>query len=248
MCKQCGDPIPALRTAQAIFCSPLCKRRDQHQREKLSPKQAEPCPIEGCGSAIFARGICAKHYTRLRSKGTLDDVRKNARGTCTQEGCERDHLARGLCDAHYRNERRTKRRKLLSLELADRTCMNCDGPIAATRKSTALFCSRACKEKEWAASDYSRRYHFGKQYGLTPDQVDEMAQGGCKICGTVEWAGRHNRPHVDHDHKTGAVRGILCWECNTGLGKFRDDPATLERAIAYLLKAERARESHTVLP
>jgi len=40
--------------------------------------------------------------------------------------------------------------------------------------------------------------------------------------------------HLDHDHGTGAIRGFLCIDCNHGLGKFKDDPAMLLRAIVYL--------------
>jgi hypothetical protein len=80
----------------------------------------------------------------------------------------------------------------------------------------------------------SLKHYYQSRYGTTKDEVDRMAQTGCAICGTTDWPGRHNRPHVDHDHTTGAVRGILCSECNTGLGKFRDDPDRLTAAIRYL--------------
>ena len=56
----------------------------------------------------------------------------------------------------------------------------------------------------------------------------EVQGGLCLIC--------REKPakHVDHDHATGKVRGILCFSCNRGLGKFEDDPSLLERAITYL--------------
>ncbi|MFG2001358.1 endonuclease VII domain-containing protein [Spirillospora sp. NPDC048911] len=50
----------------------------------------------------------------------------------------------------------------------------------------------------------------------------------CPICRSASAA------HVDHCHETGAVRGLLCPECNTGMGQLRDDPATLRRAADYL--------------
>lgn len=68
---------------------------------------------------------------------------------------------------------------------------------------------------------------------------DELfrAQGGrCKICGDPPSPVRNGAPrlHLDHDHRTGRVRGLLCGSCNNGLGNFRDDPERLRRAIAWL--------------
>jgi hypothetical protein len=55
-----------------------------------------------------------------------------------------------------------------------------------------------------------------------------LAGGVCAICG------RADPEHVDHSHETGAVRGILCFNCNGGLGQFRDSIDALHAAAAYL--------------
>lgn len=75
-----------------------------------------------------------------------------------------------------------------------------------------------------------------QKYGIGRSGVDAMieVQGGlCPIC--------EKRPavHVDHDHRTGRVREILCELCNGTLGAFRDDPAIIAKAITYL-EAHRA--------
>lgn len=75
-----------------------------------------------------------------------------------------------------------------------------------------------------------------KRYGITPEQYDAMlaAQGGhCAICPATEPGGR-GEWHVDHDHETGEVRGLLCSRCNLGIGLFRDTPGLLESAATYL--------------
>ena len=89
----------------------------------------------------------------------------------------------------------------------------------------------------------SRHYHLKRRYGIGADEFDALLakQGGvCRICG------RPDPEHVDHDHKTGRVRGILCFNCNGGLGQFADDVDRLESAAHYLSSAgvvpEHARE------
>lgn len=52
----------------------------------------------------------------------------------------------------------------------------------------------------------------------------------CACCGDFL-----EKPQIDHCHKTGKFRGILCRGCNTGLGNFRDDPVRLQKAIRYIL-------------
>jgi hypothetical protein len=90
----------------------------------------------------------------------------------------------------------------------------------------------------------SRTYHLKRRYGITAADADAMlaAQGGlCGLCRAAPAA------HVDHDHETGAVRDLLCFNCNGGLGQFRDDPALL-RAAARYVEAHRAGHMAGPLP
>ena len=73
------------------------------------------------------------------------------------------------------------------------------------------------------------------KFGITADIYDKMLadQGGvCKICKKTDSTGQ--RLAVDHCHSTNRVRGLLCRNCNTALGKFKDDTALLQNAIKYL--------------
>nr|WP_167677258.1 endonuclease VII domain-containing protein [Rhodococcus sp. B10] len=81
-----------------------------------------------------------------------------------------------------------------------------------------------------------------KNYGLTHGDFTQMLErqhGNCAICNThLQTTGNYrNSAHVDHDHATGAVRGLLCASCNLGLGKFNDDADILDRAAQYLRRA-----------
>ena len=118
---------------------------------------------------------------------------------------ERKHLARGMCKQCYDRARG-----------------------AATREQ------RNAAARRWAASNKERRLAISRKarYGIDAETVAARfkAQDGlCKICreGAAE--------HLDHDHKTGATRGLLCGHCNRALGMFRDDPVRLQSAIDYLV-------------
>jgi len=106
-----------------------------------------------------------------------------------------------------------------------------------TRDGRAVYCKPHQNERTYASRQTvhggSRHYHLVRRYGVTAAQIDEMVDvqpGLCLIC--LNDLG--DRPHVDHDHETGEVRGILCFNCNGGLGQFQDEPFLLKRAAGYL--------------
>lgn len=85
--------------------------------------------------------------------------------------------------------------------------------------------------------EIERRSKLKKAYGITPKQYDEMLalqNNSCAICSAKKPGGRTKLFFIDHCHKTGNVRGLLCMRCNTGLGLFLDNPKFLVNAISYL--------------
>lgn len=86
------------------------------------------------------------------------------------------------------------------------------------------------------------------KYGITEEEYYELLKkqkGVCKICGNPPSKKEHRKNkkneyylHVDHCHTTGAVRGLLCNNCNSGLGRFKDRIDLLDKAKDYLLDTE----------
>jgi 5-methylcytosine-specific restriction endonuclease McrA len=105
---------------------------------------------------------------------------------------------------------------------------------ASNASGWSSYCKPCHNIRGKAAKDKvggSRTYHLKRRYGITAADADAMleGQGGlCAICKALPAA------HVDHDHVTGAVRAMLCFNCNGGLGQFRDDPEILRAAADYV--------------
>lgn len=118
------------------------------------------------------------------------------------------------------------------------------------RLGLANYCKTCHKHKSAASQNpvlkraAGRRSDLKRLYGLTAHAYAALLagqDGACAICGETEQRlkldGRAYDLHVDHDHRTGRVRGLLCYRCNTGLGQFRDSPELLLIAKAYLERA-----------
>lgn len=116
------------------------------------------------------------------------------------------------------------------------------GKHAGRRNSYCKPCVRKASAK-WRRENPDKykemnarwRKFWLKKYGLTEEMFDEMLEkqeGRCAICRRI--GNGSVRFHVDHDHSSGFVRGLLCTSCNQGLGSFKDNPDFMLSAIEYL--------------
>jgi hypothetical protein len=102
------------------------------------------------------------------------------------------------------------------------------------------YCKECCSERTRNRYDLEkqRTYLLKKKYGITPEKYDKMLSEQdykCYICHTHE--DKLDRSlAVDHCHKTGKVRGLLCGNCNRFLGQIDDNIDTAERLLNYLIK------------
>ena len=128
--------------------------------------------------------------------------------------------------------------------------------IAAARKATYTPKKQRARFEEWYALNAdrviksvqkwrkdnpeahqrnARKYQLKKLYGITPEQYAVMfktQRGRCAICKRKS----PRRLHVDHCHRTGLLRALLCNRCNLGIGYFDDRPDLMRKAATYLVR------------
>ena len=147
--------------------------------------------------------------------------------TCSEK-CSRELAVRRT--AKWRRENR------IPALPATRKCQ-CDRvfkPRNITHKSCSRECASTRQKKQiskWRVT-HARKSMLKHKYGLTHEDYERMYQaqdGRCAICKQP-----FDNLCVDHNHKTGRVRGLLCVPCNAALGSFKDDVQHLRRAILYL--------------
>ncbi|MER5933110.1 endonuclease VII domain-containing protein [Streptomyces sp. NPDC002054] len=144
---------------------------------------------------------------------------------CVSEYCAQRYRARRAAEGKQVREK-------VEVPTGHKLCRTC-GEVKPhgewyRRKSAPDGLSSRCKA---CRKPRDREGHLKRKYGITEAERDAMvrAQGGlCIICLRAPAA------HVDHCHKTGRVRGVLCLNCNTGLGLLKESPDRIRRAIQYL--------------
>lgn len=116
------------------------------------------------------------------------------------------------------------------------TCGYCSAEFWAAHQNR-LYCNDICR---WAArkNRYTSRPYAGHllthaEFNEIKPQLIQAQNGLCKLCSKM-LPSNPKHVHLDHSHETGAVRGVLCRNCNVGLGLFNDDATLLRRAAEYL--------------
>jgi predicted nucleic acid-binding Zn ribbon protein len=217
-----------------------------------------------CGTAFVKASGVQKYCTaECRNAATLprSPVREVSCLGCSTK-FETTDPRKTYCSAPCRWKHLNSVRPTSKTEFRD--CVVCGKAFQPMQKTGPgrRWCSEACKhimngnpvrlakmesgeaddEKLKAASAARRKWAIKRSFGITLEQYNEMLekQGGlCAICGQPEsakngWNSKTRFLAVDHCHDTGKIRGLLCTQCNQGLGNFRDDTARMKAAIHYL--------------
>ena len=107
------------------------------------------------------------------------------------------------------------------------------------REKTRAYSREWMRRNKWSSHKHKLRY----RYGMSPEDYASLLQsqdGKCAICGRAESkidkTGNIQMLSVDHCHRTGKNRGLLCDSCNRAIGALRDDVDTLLKAISYIQK------------
>ena len=222
------------------------------------------CQVHNCNDIEVAKGLCDKHYRRLKRHGTTDDTvgRKFVEGdlasrhplyetwrTITRVNGGKDvceewkEISNFVKDVGERVLNSQFKRRDSSLPYSKENCYWKPYVAPEDRRN-----NNAEKMKKWSARareinpDYYRNADLKRTYGITIDDYNQMlaAQNNvCAVCGLPERRVDHrtkqlSRLAVDHCHTTGKVRGLLCHHCNAMLGSSIDSIKNLEKGIAYL--------------
>ena len=210
ICEECGTNFPESSKAKR-FCSEKCRRKAEKRRWKQKKLHAVQRKRYEETGLMPGERLC-------KTCGTKFEVKFNGEAYCSEPCKEVGYEAsrkRGK-EAARRRAYEQKQNRVRSCEWCEESFKSC-GP--------QKYCSSKCKREARAHASRLGTYDLSRS-GY--DALVERSGGMCEICQTKEAV------HIDHCHDTEAVRGLLCQQCNHGLGNFKDNVALLNRASEYL--------------
>lgn len=189
--------------------------------------EQRPCGAEGCDRAAKQRGHCGLHAYRLKVHGTSELPPAKV---CSFPDCGWPVTRNRLCNAHSAQHRRG-----VDLHPVERRTAP-PVPKRYSRKYEPAPCwFPACDRTGGRGGLCDRHYRFERKikhdYALSiEDYLDLLDRAGhrCAICRDTEQLA------IDHDHRSGQVRAVLCLRCNTAVGMVREDPAVARSLLAYV--------------
>lgn len=232
--KKCLD------CADGVFARGYCRKHYQARRrdgslQVVNVQKIGSCQAEGCSALIFARGYCTRHYhlTSHPLKGIWAVLRNRDEGMYPQAW---DRFEAFLADVGERPGDRYQLRRIRAGEVWSKDNFKWLAPVRKDK-----YGDYYSKEQR---AEYSRDWHLQKKFQISTSEFNsilEVQGGGCAICSDALGKIHHKTGnpislHMDHDHETGDRRGILCNECNRGIGLLGDDPSRLRAAADYLDK------------
>lgn len=218
------------------------------------------CNVIGCEGHAVSKGLCDKHRKRLARKGTLNSTRPEGWGQrenhpLYQSWCWMRRQA-ATVDSHWGNfwnfvEDVKDRPDGCTLRRLDENKPY--GPTNWTWKhkieidvahgvDSSKYHNEYVKEYRRLNPNKAKEHDLKKSFGITYEQFSDMKalqNSVCAICKKPERAvykGVVRNLAVDHDHQTGKIRGLLCTQCNQGIGSLQHDVELFKVAIVYLEK------------
>lgn len=258
VCTGCNQDKPIKAKGLCRACYVQFQRTGSTVRHRM---KREGCTVEGCDKPAHGRGLCHMHLKRFKLTGTTNDPRGDEPkmtqhklysqwSSYKREGAYtivpewRDNFFAFLEGV---GERPSLDHRLYRLDKSKPM-----GPGNFEWRAKLVkrlpgetdeeYQTRYPKARRTALGSSQWDGDLRRRYGISLQDMRAMAEAQdhkCAICGKPEQEERGGYTRhlaVDHSHEDGTVRGLLCQSCNTGLGKFRDDPVILARAIAYLAK------------
>ena len=216
----------------------------------------EKCHVHNCAQSSVAKGLCRKHYMRVQRHGDVGETRPNDWGKREKHSAYKSWC--GLRRYHRMDMQDSWREDFWQFvkdvpEKPEGSIAWRPDPTNPWGKDNFYWKERRSSSEDY--KQYMREWHrkaraanpeyyldqdLRKKYGVTYEwyqQTLSRQNNVCAICKQPETAvirGKVIAMPVDHDHKTGKARGLLCTKCNQGLGLFRDNKDILQVAIQYL--------------